>query len=107
MALTSTSTTSASTASVSEVDTDVPAVELLLVEAVDGTLCLTGRAEGDETEAARAAGIAIAHHDRLKKHVKTTKTWTHGTTADKRDGMSGARGLSAYVEDLAIVAESL
>lgn len=86
MALTSTSTTSASTAGVGEVDTDVPAVQLLLVEAVDGTLCLTGRAEGDETEAARAAGIAIAHHDRLKNMSKPRK---QGPTARPRTSATG------------------
>ena len=70
-------TTSSSTAAagVGEVDTDPAAVELLLVQASDGVLCLLGGAEGDETEATRTTSVTIAHHDRLitpsKRIVRT------------------------------------
>lgn len=59
--------TTASAASVGEVDLDAAAVELLLVEAADGRLGLTGRGEGDEAEAAGAASLAIAHHNGLRE----------------------------------------
>jgi len=59
-----TSASSASTrAAVGKVDLDPTAIELLLVEAGDGGVSLCAGSEGDETEATRAAGVTIAHHD--------------------------------------------
>jgi len=52
-----------STVTVGKVDPDPTAIELLLVEAIDGGISLFAASEGDETEATRAAGFTIAHHD--------------------------------------------
>lgn len=50
-------------ARVGHVDADATAVELLLVEAGNGSVSLLLRAVGDEAEAARAAGLAVLHDD--------------------------------------------
>lgn len=51
----------ASRARVSHVDTDATAVELLLVECGNGGVSLGLGGKGDETETARAAGLAVLH----------------------------------------------
>jgi len=60
---TSTATATARATAVGKVDLDPSAIKLLLVETSDGGLSLLVAAEGDETEATRAACVAIAHHD--------------------------------------------
>ena len=55
--------TSSARAGVGKIDLDPTAIELLIVEAVDGGISLFTGSEGDETEATRAAGFTIAHHD--------------------------------------------
>jgi hypothetical protein len=62
--------TSASTSAtrgprVGKVDLDTTAVEVLLVEGLDGGVSLLSTAEGHEAEAARATGLAVAHDDGL------------------------------------------
>jgi len=61
----STTSTAAAAAAVAvgKIDPDPSAIELLLVEAFDGGVSLLAATECDETEAARAAGVAISHHD--------------------------------------------
>ena len=51
----------ASRARVSHVDTNATAVELLLVECGNGGVSLGLGGKGDETETARAAGLAVLH----------------------------------------------
>lgn len=67
-ASTSTVSTSSTTraTSVGEVDADPATVELLLVETGDSVVGLNRRGVGDEAEATRASGVAIAHHDRIE-----------------------------------------
>ena len=60
---TSASSASSTRAAVGKVYFDPTAIELLLVEASDGGVSLSAGSEGDETEATRAAGVTIAHHD--------------------------------------------
>jgi len=60
---TSASSASSTRASVGKVDLDPTAIELLIVEVLDGAISLGFVSEGDETEATRAAGFTIAHHD--------------------------------------------
>ena len=62
---TSSSSSTAITITVGKIDPDPSAIEVLLVEAIDGGVSLLTATEGDETEAARATGIAVAHHDGL------------------------------------------
>lgn len=64
--LTSTTSTTAAL-SVGEVNANPPAVELLLVEVVDGGVRLLRSTESDEAEAARATSLAIPHDDGLNK----------------------------------------
>jgi len=65
----SASTSTSSTAGISEVYFDAPAIELGLVEGVDGLLSEVGVAVSNEPEAARATSLAIAHHDRILNNV--------------------------------------
>ena len=60
---TSASTTASSTTAVGKVDFNPTAIKILLVESGDGGFSLGLAAEGDETEATRATGVTIAHHD--------------------------------------------
>ena len=94
---------------------EISPLELLIVQGVDGVLGLARGAEGDETEATRAASITIAHHDRLKQ----TKRGVRNNPLEESQGteLRGARksrraGLNVKVlevkkdtdvEDLAIV----
>jgi len=57
-------TSSSSTAvTVGKIDLDPSAIELLPVEAFDGGVSLLAATECDETEATRAVGVTITHHD--------------------------------------------
>jgi len=60
---TSASSASSTAAAVGKVDLNPTTIELLLVEGIDGSVSLPAGSEGDETEATRAAGVTIAHHD--------------------------------------------
>jgi hypothetical protein len=61
--ISSSSTSSTTRPGVGHVDLDPSAIELLFVETLDGVIGLFHSAEGDKAEAARTAGVAIAHHD--------------------------------------------
>jgi hypothetical protein len=58
-AVASTVASSARGLRVGEVDADAAAVKVLVVEAVDGTVGLVLRGEGDEAEAARLSGLTV------------------------------------------------
>jgi len=68
--LTSTSAT-ASTAGVGEVDFDAPAVKFLLIQARNGGLSLLGRTEGHEAEPTGATSVTIPHNDGLDENQST------------------------------------
>ncbi|TFY60778.1 hypothetical protein EVG20_g7298 [Dentipellis fragilis] len=105
------STTSAAALGIGEVDANSPAVELLLVQVVDGGVSLLAGAVGDEAEAAGAASLAIAHDDRLwerkqtsvsecRRQVKMAAPLLRGDQDDDKDK-------KAHIEDLAKLGESL
>ena len=71
---TSTAAAAAAAVAVGKIDPDPSAIELLLVETFDGGISLLAATECDETEAARAAGVAISHHDRLMGRKRESAT---------------------------------
>ena len=57
------STASATTAIVGEVDLNPSTIHLTIIETSDGIIGFFAISESDKTESARAASVAIAHHD--------------------------------------------
>lgn len=76
--VTSSTSTSALGTSIGKVDFDAPAIKLLLVEVLDGSLGFGLRAEGHESEATGAAGVAVPHDDRVKDLAEFRESITEG-----------------------------
>jgi len=70
---TATSTSTSSTAGISEIDFHTPSIQLLLIEARNGSFGLRLTAIGHKSETTRTAGLAVAHDNRIQNLPELTK----------------------------------
>lgn len=60
--------------SISHIDLDASAIELSLIETINGVGGLLLGAVGDETETSRATSISVAHHDGVEHSAEIGKS---------------------------------
>ena len=72
MVLTTTSSTATTAFGIGEVHPNPPAIELLLVEVVNGGISLLAGAESDKAKSARATSLTIPHHDGLRHIINVS-----------------------------------